>query len=93
MLVIRVELWSAITGENSEIARMIISNDGTSRGPEMGSYNVCTLRGSSRERFDESMKPGSGVLPQKSGRVEGYPRKALPVWDLVARALASMGYK
>lgn len=79
-----VSLLSAITGRETELARMQICNDGTGTGL-VGNYDCATLRGRSGVQLDR------GVI-QRKGRVEGHRRLDLHVWHLVARALAAMGY-
>lgn len=76
MIIVRVELHSAITNEVSEIAKVHIYNDGTSQDPKIGHYNVEVLH-----------KNGKKVT--RRGRVNGYPRQAYHVLRLVVRALKS----
>lgn len=86
-MVVRVELWSAVSGERTELARMRISNDGrtTVEDPSLGTYRGETLRGRSETALDR------GEVT-RSGRVERFPRQKLHVWFLVARMLLAMGY-
>lgn len=84
MIVVRVELWSAIDGRKTELARMHIINDGTGNGT-VGNYECNTLRGRSTEALDRGQ-------PQRTGRVEEYRRLDHHVWNLVNRALTNMGY-
>lgn len=90
MLVIRVELHSAITGKITEIARMILYNDGTGSA-ERGSYKGKAVKGNT----DGPMAPA--VIHQRKALREGvvldYARQRLHVWHLVSRMLASMGYE
>lgn len=92
MIVIRVELWSAITGEKTELARMVIDNVGGTA--YRGDYRCRSLRGRDEDALDRSMRTinttQAGV--QREGRVEGHARLREHVWNLVAKALASMGY-
>ena len=88
MIVVRVELWSAINGHRTELARMSISNDGTGTDA-VCDYNGETLTGRSREALDSAMKMGRIT---RRGRVEGHRRHDLHIWHLVARMLATMGY-
>ncbi|MGM4955671.1 hypothetical protein ACT4MK_09975 [Bradyrhizobium barranii] len=83
MIVVRVELHSAITRKVTEIARMRIRNAGGTA--DLGNYSVETLGGRSREQLDR------GVC-QRGGAVESYPRLRIHVWHLVARALIAMNY-
>ncbi|MGY4259737.1 hypothetical protein ACVI1L_006805 [Bradyrhizobium sp. USDA 4516] len=83
MIVVRVELHSAITNKVTEIARMRIRNNGGTR--IIGRYAVETLRGRSRDDLDRG-------LCQRSGEVRDYPRLRIHVWHLVARALIATRY-
>lgn len=80
MLVVKVELHSAITGEVSEIGRMRIINDGTAPD-RRGNYNI------------ELMRRGANHRVQRSGRVFDHPRLTQSVWQLVAKALESVKVK
>lgn len=83
MIVVRVELHSAITRKVTEIARMRIRNAGGTA--DIGNYSAETLRGRSREQLDRGEC-------QRGGEVKAYPRLRIHVWHLVARALIAMRY-
>lgn len=83
MIIVRVELLSAINGTRRELARMHISNLGGSA--HLGDYKVETLRGRDELALDRR-------VVQRSGKVVGHARLALHVWALVAKALGSVGY-
>ncbi|MGK7056913.1 hypothetical protein AB4853_10565 [Bradyrhizobium sp. 1050_B9_N1_2] len=83
MIVVRVELHSAITHKVTEIARMRIRNAGGTK--DIGNYSVETMRGRSREQLDRGEC-------QRGGEVKDYPRLRIHVWHLVARALIAMRY-
>lgn len=86
MIIVQVKLLSAITGETTELARMEICNTGNHPKPKQrGHYAVRTLHGRSRAGLDRR-------TTQRAAVVEDYPREALHVWNLVARALLKMGY-
>lgn len=85
MIVVKVELWSAVTGVKTELARMHIANTGVSSGPSIGNYIVQTLKGRSTDQLN------LGVV-QREGRVMAWPRLDRHVWRLVAAALKDMGY-
>ena len=87
MIVVTVELWSAITGSKTQLARMHICNDGeaSSQNHRIGDYIGTVFRG----RDAVALAKGS---VQKTGAVKGYRRLDLHVWNLVARMLAGMGY-
>jgi hypothetical protein len=84
VIVVRVELWSAITGVRTELARMHIANigDGTDRRCD---YVGETFIGRSAKALDR-------LTVSKWGSVVGYPRHDLHVWNLVSRMLRAMGY-
>jgi hypothetical protein len=87
MIVVRVELWSAVTGRKVELARMHICNDGetTLDNPRRGAYVGESFIGRSTEALDERKV-------SKRGRVGNWPRLDFHVWNLVARMLEDMGY-
>lgn len=79
MIVVKVELHSAITGKVSEIGRMHIVNNGTG-DHRVGNYIVRLMRRGTTHRV------------QKTGSVENHARLSRPVWDLVVKALTSVGF-
>jgi hypothetical protein len=83
MIIVRVELHSAVTREVTEIARMRICNVGGTN--ERGNYSAETFRGRSARQL-------SRMIRQRSAGVENYPRLKVHVWNLVALALAAMRY-
>ena len=85
MIVVRVELHSAVTGQVVELARGIITNDGTSRKASIGHYRCWTYRGRAASDLDRQ-------VVQRNGEVRDWPRQRLHVWHLVAEALRAMGY-
>lgn len=84
MLVIRVELHSAVTGQVSEIARMRIYNDGMGTR-NRGNYVGEVFRGRSFEALDLN-------TVHKRGEIKNWPRLSRHVWSLVAAMLSGMGY-
>lgn len=84
MIIVRVELHSAITGEVTELARMHVCNEGGTA--ELGDYGVSVLRGRSKRALDKH-------VVQRSGKFGRYPRLKLHVWNLVLCALVAAGYK
>jgi hypothetical protein len=92
MIVVKVELHSAITGQKSELARMVIDNIGGTA--QLGDYNVRTMRGRDEEALERSMW---GVLkgqakPTRESKVLGHPRLREHVWHLVGKALHALEY-
>jgi hypothetical protein len=91
MLVVRVELHSAVTGLTTEIARMIIANDGTGDSTT-GNYWARAAEGDT----DANMIPSAIMHESRKLRhveVKNYPRSSKHVWNLVARVLTAMKYK
>lgn len=84
MLVIRVELHSAITHEITEIARMQLYNDGEGTRTR-GDYVGEVFRGRNFEALD------LGTV-HKRGAVKNWPRLQKHVWRLVTAMLLNMGY-
>lgn len=83
MIVVRVELHSAITGKVTELARAHICNAGGTS--TLGDYQCSTIRGRSADALN------AGTV-QRKGFVKGHARQALHVWHLVAKALSAMEY-
>lgn len=84
MIVIKVELHSAVTRQVTELARMQISNTGAGTATK-ASYAGAVFRGRSTAELDRK-------AVQREGRVEDYPRQRVHVWHLVAAMLLKMGY-
>lgn len=78
MIVVKVELHSAVTGQITEIGRLTIANDGTSLDKKKGNYNI------------KLMKRGTGDNVLKEGRVEEHPRLSQSIWKLVKKALKAV---
>ncbi|WP_109808404.1 hypothetical protein [Sphingosinithalassobacter portus] len=87
MIVVKVELWSAVTGDVQELARMTIDNVGGTQ--QLGNYRARTMRGRSAEALTRAMLRSD---VQREGRVERHPRLREHVWNLVAKSLSGMGY-
>lgn len=90
MIVVRVELWSAITGERTEIARAIIDNIGGTE--QLGDYRVRTLFGRSEQQLDKSQS-ARPMRTSREGRVYSHPRLREHVWSLVTSSLIATGYR
>jgi hypothetical protein len=87
MIIVRVELYSAVTGEVTELARMGIHNIGGS--VEKRNYGVMTWRGRSKRALDRAM---TSALVTRKGEVKDHPSEAVHIWYLVAKALRACGY-
>ena len=89
MLVVKVELWSAVTGKVSELGRMYLANDGSLHGSR-GSYDIkVARRGSKQPQSIRQFKGWGSIKTTRTGRVENYPRASYNVWRLITRALKS----
>lgn len=95
MIVLRVELWPH--GRETfakEIGRAYIANDGTAHG-DRGNYNVAVCRKDSvavpREIYPPEVLKNPKYKDQpkarRAGHVVDYPRKAYPIWRLIAQAM------
>jgi len=92
MIVVDVSLHSAIDGRIENLGTMIIANDGTAAGG-LGNYDVAMYRKGAAEKYQSGARAlPYHAKPTRRGRVEGHRRLAEPVHNLVAKALASMGY-
>lgn len=90
MIVVRVELWSAVNGRVTELARMVVDNHGVSEDGKVGDYRTRTYRGRDKDTLHAAMVKGGPVT--REGKVLGHRRQALHVWNLIAKALTNMGY-
>lgn len=84
MIIVRVELHSAVNGQVTELARMHVCNEGGTNA--LRDYSVQVLRGRSKEDLDRRVVQRRGALKQ-------FPSLRLHVWNLVLCALVSAGYK
>jgi hypothetical protein len=84
MIIVSVTLHSAVSGERTELARMVIANDGK------GADAVCHYDGETYRGRDGAALDRRVV--QRRGRVAGYRRNDLHVWNLVTFMLRNMGY-
>lgn len=84
MIVVRVELHSAITGKVTELARMAICNDG-SGSARVGNYTGESFVGRDKDALDRR-------TVSKRGSVRNWRRLDFHVWNLVRRMLEDMGY-
>ena len=81
MIIVKVELHSAVTGQVQTLGLMRIANDGTG-GTKKGNYDchVAHKRDAVKHQIGR---------PARTGKVRDYPRLSYNVWRLVARALKS----
>lgn len=79
MLIVRIELWSARTGQRKELGCASICNVGGSA--KRGNYAVEIHRSFNNLKARKK--------PWRSGEVFTFPRRSLGAWDLLLRALLS----
>lgn len=79
MIVVKVELHSAITGQVKLLGVMCIANDGTG-SHKRGNYDAWVYRKGTETSSRDVLR---------TGRVENYPRISYSIWRLVLRALKS----
>lgn len=87
MIVVRVELWSAITHQKTTLALMSICNEGGTQ--TLGDYGVKAHRGRDEDALMASLRSGSAT---HKGAVLKHPRLKEHVWVLVTKALLACGY-
>lgn len=87
MIVIRVELHSAVTRKVTELARMHICNIGGTKSRR--DYSGQTFTGRDRDTLDRSVANGTVT---RSGEVMNHKSEAQHVWNLVAKMLNNLGY-
>ncbi len=88
MIVVRIELHSAVTGKVTEIGKMLIANRGGNA--HRGDYAARVLR---RQEIaldlDAEFREWEQEPFTREGTVFDYPRLSYNVWRLVSRALRS----
>lgn len=92
MIVVTVTLHSAIDGRKEVLAESIIYNDGSGTRTK-GNYEAMAIRKGIDFRDDKGKEAGwlqKHII--RKGQVKGYNRVSDHVWNLVAKALKSMGY-
>ena len=75
MIVIRVELHSAITGKVTTLGKAVICNDGTGTRTR-GNYTMALS--------------GKDGKPMKHAQITNWPRLSKHVWALIARMLGEI---
>ena len=86
MIVLKLELHSAITGKVTEIGRTIIANDGQGSA-KRGNY-ICKVARKQKDGTTYDNKR-TWTDPIRQGEVKDYPRLSYNVWRLVIRSLLS----
>lgn len=82
MIVVTVELWSAVDRQKTELARMVIDNIGGTQ--TTGNYRARTLIGRSKDALDRALHT-IPMRTQREGRVIGHARLREHVWNLTPR--------
>lgn len=100
MILVRVELHSAITGNVTELARMSICNTGENTNSRRGDYTTAVFRGRDSVTLTQNMlrffrsrdEAEATKAITRKGKVQNHARLQEHVWNLVAKALSGMGY-
>lgn len=83
MIVVKIELHSAITHKVTTIGQMVVANVGGTT--ERGDYRVHVAN-----KRDADQPPVAWINEaQRRGEVRDYPRLSYNVWRLIARAILS----
>lgn len=87
MIIVKIELWSAVTRKATEIGRMHIINDGTGNMLRRNYKVEVVRRGATATTPDGA--PAEAVPVTRRGEVRAFPSLSYNVWRLVTRALLS----
>jgi hypothetical protein len=96
MIVVRVELWSAINGKVTDLGTVMIDNVGGT--DTRGDYRARAYSKGVWKRFARYLQPRPAwalvkkAKPNRIGSITNHPRKSAPIWTLVRKALESMEY-
>jgi hypothetical protein len=86
MIVVKVELHSAITGEVETLSQVLVDNVGGSA--RLGNYRVRSFRKGAPDVRQGLVPP----RPVREGKVLNHPRQSQHVLHLIAKALRALGY-
>lgn len=96
MIVVRVELHSAVGNDVTDLGTVVIDNQGGTN--TRGDYRARAYRKGAFKRFVGYWTPSPAwaltrkAKPTRTGEVTNHPRKAEPIWSLVRKSLETMGY-
>ena len=85
MLIVTVELESAVTGKTTLLGKALIYNDGTGTQTR-GNYDIRVGRRGQGDPYVIYNRPA------RSGHVTGHPRLRASVWSLITKALQAARY-
>lgn len=85
MIVIKVELHSARTGQVTTLGKAIICNDGTSTDPKRNNYDLSI--GGKRDAVEDNDR---AILarPNRTARLEGFNNHSNVIWVMILKLLA-----
>jgi hypothetical protein len=87
VLVIDMQLWSGITGAKTSLGLVIIDNIKTTSDGKRADYRVrAWAKGTTIDKIK------AGAKPIREGYVMNHARLTKPVWNLMMKALAALGY-
>lgn len=90
MIVVDIDLRSAVTGQRSTLNTLIVDNIGGTGSK--GNYRCRMYRKGERARYHNDWEMAGHAKPIREARVEGHSRLAEPVGNLIAKALTALGY-
>ncbi len=85
MLVITIDLHSAITGKKKNLGTIIIANDGTGSDTKGNYWGRAYRAGMTLSSWHTKR-------PIRTAEVKGHPRMRFSVWHLVTEMLINLGY-
>lgn len=88
MIVVKIELHSAITHEQSNLGTLVIDNIGGTK--TKGNYRCRMYRKSDKNIYRQVL---DGAKPIRECEIHNHPRLSNPVQSLVLKALKEMGYE
>lgn len=96
MIVVKLELHSAVTKEVTQLGQIVIANTGKGSRTR-GNY---TVRQARKDRLIALTLPDGSLAydekaylnPQRQGEVLDHARLAKPVWNLIFKALKALGH-
>ncbi len=84
MIIVTIDLVSALTGNVTTLGRMVIANDGTEKDPNKGNYIFGVKR---KDMIEQHNLVPVAAHTSRSGRIVGHPRKSDVIWKLILRCL------
>lgn len=84
MIVVKVELHSAITGKITTLGQAVIANDGKHGANSLGNYDMSVANKRTAQAGDLQKTIEKAA---RRGRITNFPRKSYSIWRMVTRLL------